>query len=193
MVDQDKIREAVGLLLEGIGEDTGREGLAETPDRIARMYAEIFSGMEEDAAIPLSKVFTVDSGEMVLEKDIVFYSMCEHHMMPFFGKAHVAYIPDGKVVGLSKLARTVEIYAKRLQIQERMTGQIADAIMEHLAPKGAMVVLEAEHMCMTMRGVKKPGSKTVSIAVRGAFENNVELQNRFFQMLRLEEGSRIDG
>lgn len=193
MVDQDKIREAVRLLLEGIGEETGREGLAETPDRIARMYAEIFSGMEEDAAIPLSKVFTVDSGEIVLEKDIVFYSMCEHHMMPFFGKAHVAYIPDGKVVGLSKLARTVEIYAKRLQIQERMTGQIADAIMEHLAPKGAMVVLEAEHMCMTMRGVKKPGSRTVSIAVRGAFENNVELQNRFFQMLRLDEGSRIDG
>lgn len=193
MVDQDKIREAVRLLLEGIGEDTGREGLAETPDRIARMYTEIFSGMEEDAAIPLSRVFTVDGGEMVLEKDIVFYSMCEHHMMPFFGRAHVAYIPDGKVVGLSKLARTVEIYAKRLQIQERMTGQIADALMEHLGPKGAMVVLEAEHMCMTMRGVKKPGSKTVSIAVRGVFENNTELQDRFFQMLRLEKESGIDG
>ena len=117
MVDQDKIREAVRLLLEGIGEDIGREGLAETPDRIARMYTEIFSGMEEDAAVPLSRVFTVDGGEMVLEKDIVFYSMCEHHMMPFFGRAHVAYIPDGKVVGLSKLARTVEVYAKRLQIQ----------------------------------------------------------------------------
>lgn len=193
MVDQDKIREAVRLLLEGIGEDTGREGLAETPDRIARMYTEIFSGMEEDAAVPLSRVFTVDGGEMVLEKDIVFYSMCEHHMMPFFGRAHVAYIPDGKVVGLSKLARTVEVYAKRLQIQERMTGQIADALMEHLGPKGAMVVLEAEHMCMTMRGVKKPGSKTVSIAVRGVFENNTELQNRFFQMLRLEKESGAHG
>ncbi|MDE5588926.1 MAG: GTP cyclohydrolase I FolE [Acetatifactor sp.] len=193
MVDQDKIREAVRLLLEGIGEDTGREGLAETPDRIARMYTEIFSGMEEDAAVPLSRVFTVDGGEMVLEKDIVFYSMCEHHMMPFFGRAHVAYIPDGKVVGLSKLARTVEVYAKRLQIQERMTGQIADALMEHLGPKGAMVVLEAEHMCMTMRGVKKPGSKTVSIAVRGVFENNTELQNRFFQMLRLEKESEAHG
>ncbi|MCM1193424.1 MAG: GTP cyclohydrolase I FolE [Butyrivibrio sp.] len=192
MVDQDKIREAVRLLLEGIGEDTGREGLAETPDRIARMYTEIFAGMEEDAAVPLSKVFTVDGGEMVLEKDIVFYSMCEHHMMPFFGRAHVAYIPDGKVVGLSKLARTVEVYAKRLQIQERMTGQIADALMEHLKPRGAMVVLEAEHMCMTMRGVKKPGSKTVSIAVRGVFEDNTELQNRFFQMLRLEKGSSTD-
>ncbi len=193
MVDQDKIREAVRLLLEGIGEDAGREGLAETPDRIARMYTEIFSGMEEDAAAPLSKVFTVDCGEMVLEKDIVFYSMCEHHMMPFFGRAHVAYIPEEKVVGLSKLARTVEIYAKRLQIQERMTGQIADAVMEHLAPKGAMVVLEAEHLCMTMRGVKKPGSRTVSVAVRGVFENNGELQNRFFQMLRLGEDSGIDG
>lgn len=193
MVDQKKIREAVRLLLEGIGEDTGREGLVETPDRIARMYGEIFSGSDEDAAVPLSRVFTVDSGEMVLEKDIVFYSMCEHHMMPFFGKAHVAYIPDGKVVGLSKLARTVEIYAKRLQIQERMTGQIADAVMEHLLPKGAMVVLEAEHMCMTMRGVKKPGSKTVSVAVRGVFENNDKLQNCFFQMLRLDRGSSIDG
>ena len=186
MVDQNKIREAVSLLMEGAGEDVNREGLLETPDRIARMYTEIFSGMDEDGEVPLSKVFTVDSSEMVLEKDIVFYSMCEHHMMPFYGKAHVAYIPDGKVVGLSKLARTVEIYAKRLQIQERMTGQIADAIMKYLTPKGAMVVLEAEHMCMTMRGVRKPGSKTVSIAVRGVFEENTELQNRFFQMLRME-------
>ena len=186
MVDQKKIREAVRLLLEGAGEDVNREGLLETPDRIARMYTEIFSGMDEDGEVPLSKVFTVGSSEMVLEKDIVFYSMCEHHMMPFYGKAHVAYIPDGKVVGLSKLARTVEIYAKRLQIQERMTGQIADAIMKYLTPKGVMVVLEAEHMCMTMRGVRKPGSKTVSIAVRGVFEENTELQNRFFQMLRMD-------
>ena len=186
MVDQKKIREAVRLLLEGAGEDVNREGLLETPDRIARMYTEIFSGMDEDGEVPLSKVFTVDSSEMVLEKDIVFYSMCEHHMMPFYGKAYVAYIPDGKVVGLSKLARTVEIYAKRLQIQERMTGQIADAIMKYLTPKGVMVVLEAEHMCMTMRGVRKPGSKTVSIAVRGIFEENTELQNRFFQMLRMD-------
>lgn len=193
MVDQDKIQRAVKLLLEGIGEDVDREGLAETPDRIARMYTEIFSGMEEDPAVPLSRVFTVENSEMVLEKDIVFYSMCEHHMMPFFGRAHVAYIPKGKVVGLSKLARTVEIYAKRLQIQERMTGQIADAVMEYLEPQGAMVVLEAEHMCMTMRGVKKPGSRTVSIAVRGVFEGNTELQNRFFQMLRLEREGNLDG
>lgn len=185
MVDQNKIKEAVKLLLEGIGEDTGREGLADTPDRIARMYTELFAGMTEEPSVPLSRVFTVENSEMVLEKDIVFYSMCEHHMLPFYGKAHVAYIPNGKVVGLSKLARTVEIYARRLQVQERMTNQIADAVMDHLKPGGVMVVLEAEHLCMTMRGVKKPGSKTVSIATRGAFAENVELQNRFFQMLRM--------
>lgn len=185
MVDQEKIKEAVKLLLEGIGEDTGREGLLETPDRIARMYSEIFSGMDEDAGEHLSRVFTVETNEMVLERDIVFYSMCEHHMMPFYGKAHVAYIPDGRVVGLSKLARTVEVYARRLQIQERMTGQIADAVMQELKPQGAMVVLEAEHMCMTMRGVKKPGSRTVSIATRGIFEREADLQNRFLQMLRV--------
>lgn len=185
MVDQNKIKEAVKLLLEGIGEDTGREGLADTPDRIARMYTELFAGMTEEPSVPLSRVFIVENSEMVLEKDIVFYSMCEHHMLPFYGKAHVAYIPNGKVVGLSKLARTVEIYARRLQVQERMTNQIADAVMKHLKPGGVMVVLEAEHLCMTMRGVKKPGSKTVSIATRGAFAENVELQNRFFQMLRM--------
>lgn len=184
MVDHEKVREAVKLLLEGIGEDIHREGLRETPDRIARMYDEICGGMEEDAAEHLSKVFTAENTDMVLEKDIVFYSMCEHHLMPFYGKAHVAYIPNGKVVGLSKLARTVEVYAKRLQIQEQMTGQIADAIMEYLAPQGVMVMLEAEHMCMTMRGVKKPGSRTVSIATRGVFEENPVLQNQFFQMLR---------
>ncbi|MCM1190437.1 MAG: GTP cyclohydrolase I FolE [bacterium] len=188
MIDQNKIREGVRLILEGIGEDAAREGLLETPDRIARMYTEIFAGMEGDPAVPLSKVFAVEGGEMVLERDIVFYSVCEHHMLPFFGKAHVAYLPDGKVVGLSKLARTVEIYARRLQIQERMTGQIADAVMEHLAPKGAMVVLEAEHMCMTMRGIKKPGSSTVSIATRGVFQDNAALQEQFFRMLRLGDG-----
>ncbi|MBQ4258925.1 MAG: GTP cyclohydrolase I FolE [Lachnospiraceae bacterium] len=185
MINQEKIKEAVKLLLEGIGEDLNREGLVETPDRIARMYEEICGGMEESAKEHLSKTFTVDNDEMVLEKDIVFYSMCEHHLMPFYGKAHIAYIPDGKVVGLSKLARTVEVYAKRLQIQEQMTGQIADAMMEHLAPRGVMVVVEAEHLCMTMRGIKKPGSKTVSIATRGLFEGNDELQNRFFQMLNM--------
>ncbi len=184
MVDKVKIEEAVRLLLEGLGEDVNREGLKDTPDRIARMYAEICGGMDEDVETHLSKVFSVDNNEMVLEKDIVFYSTCEHHLMPFYGKAHVAYIPNGKVVGLSKLARTVEVYAKRLQIQEQMTGQIADAIMKHLQPQGVMVMLEAEHMCMTMRGIKKPGSKTVSIATRGVFEENGALQNQFFQMVR---------
>lgn len=185
MVDHEKVKEAVRMLLEGIGEDVNREGLVDTPDRIARMFDEIYGGMDEDAGVHLSKVFSVDNSEMVLEKDIVFYSMCEHHLMPFYGKAHVAYIPDGRVVGLSKLARTVEVYAKRPQVQERMTGEIADAIMEHLAPKGVMVVVEAEHMCMTMRGIKKPGSRTVSAASRGVFENNVELQNRFYQMINM--------
>ena len=184
MVDHEKVKEAIKMLLEGIGEDINREGLVETPERIARMYEEICGGMDEDPGTHLSKVFSVNNNEMVLEKDIVFYSMCEHHQMPFYAKAHAAYIPTGKVVGLSKLARTVEVYAKRLQIQEQMTGQIADAIMEHLQPQGVMVMLEAEHMCMTMRGVKKPGSKTVSVATRGIFEKDAALQNQFFQMLR---------
>lgn len=183
MVDQEKIKEAVRLLLEGIGEDPGRAGLKDTPDRVARMWQELAVGMEQTAEEPLSRVFPVENGEMVLEKDITFYSTCEHHLMPFYGKAHVAYVPDGKVVGLSKLARTVEVFARRLQIQEQMTGQIADALMEYLSPKGAMVVIEAEHTCMTARGIKKPGSKTVTIATRGIFQENEALQNRFFQML----------
>lgn len=183
MVDREKVEQAVRLLLEGIGEDTSREGLVETPQRIARMYEEICGGMDEDAAEHLRKTFTVENNEMVVEKDITFYSMCEHHMLPFFGKVHIAYIPDGKVAGLSKLARTVEVYARRLQLQEQMTAQIGDALMEHLAPKGVMVMAEAEHMCMTMRGVKKPGSKTVSIVTRGEFADNESLQNMFFRML----------
>ena len=183
-MDQEKIKQAVSLLLEAIGEDKEREGLKDTPDRIARMYEEIFEGYDKDPKEILSKVFTADNSEMVIEKDITFYSMCEHHMMPFYGKAHIAYIPGEKVVGISKLARTVEVFARRLQIQERMTGQIADAIMESLGAKGAMVVLEAEHMCMTMRGVKKPGSKTVTVASRGAFSDSEELRNRFFSLMR---------
>ena len=183
MVDEEKVEEAVKLLLEGIGEDVNREGLMDTPNRIARMCEEIFGGMDEDPEVPLSKTFHVNNNEMVVEKDITFYSMCEHHLMPFYGKAHVAYIPDGKVVGLSKLARTVEVYAKRVQLQEQLTVQIADALMEHLCPKGAMVLIEAEHMCMTMRGIKKPGSKTITVATRGAFSENEKLQNTFYHML----------
>ncbi len=184
-MDQEKIKKAVELLLEAIGEDKNREGLADTPERIARMYEEIFEGYEKDPSKVLSKVFSVESGEMVMEKDITFYSMCEHHMMPFYGKAHIAYIPGDKVVGISKLARTVEIYARRLQIQERMTGQIADAIMDNLGSKGVMVVLEAEHTCMTMRGVKKPGSKTVTVATRGSFSDDSALQDRFYSLLKI--------
>ena len=183
MVDREKVERAVRLLLEGIGEDVTREGLVETPARIARMYEEICSGMDGDAKEHLRKTFTVDNNEMVLEKDITFYSMCEHHMLPFYGKVHVAYIPDGKVAGLSKLARTVEVYAKRLQLQEQMTAQIADALMEHLCPKGVIVMVEAEHLCMTMRGVKKPGTTTVSVVTRGAFKEDEQLRNLFFQML----------
>lgn len=184
MIDQEKVKQAVKLLLEGIGEDINREGLADTPDRIARMYEEIYGGMEEDAAGHLKKTFHVDNNEMVIEKDITFYSTCEHHLLPFYGKAHIAYIPDGKVVGLSKLARTVEVFAKRLQLQEQLTGQIADALMENLNPKGVLVMVEAEHMCMTMRGIKKPGSQTVTIVKRGEFLNDPGLTNQFFQMFR---------
>ena len=183
MVNQTKIREAVRLLLEGIGDDVTREGLRETPDRIARMYCEIFSGMDQDAGEHLAKTFSVASNEMVIVKDITFYSICEHHLMPFYGKAHIAYLPEGRVVGLSKLARTVEVYARRPQIQEQMTIQIAEALMEHLRPQGAMVMLEAEHMCMTMRGVEKPGSRTVTAAKRGCFLEEPELVHTFYAML----------
>ena len=183
-MDKSKIEQGVRLILEGIGEDPNREGVLGTPDRIARMYEEIFAGLGQDAKEPLSKTFTAVNNEMIIEKDIVFYSTCEHHFMPFYGKAHVAYIPNGKVVGLSKLARTVEVYAKRPQLQEQLTAQVADALMEYLKPLGAMVMIEAEHTCMTMRGVKKPGSKTVTFVCRGAFEENEKLQNQFFTLVK---------
>lgn len=184
MVDQNKIEEAVRLLLEGIGEDVNREGLLDTPNRIARMYVEICRGMEEEPAEHLSKTFAVEKNEIVLEKNITFYSTCEHHLMPFYGRVHIAYLPDGRVVGLSKLARTVEVYARRLQIQEKMTTQIAEAVMEYLQPQGVMVMVEAEHMCMTMRGVSKPGSKTVTTAARGCFAEDPKLQQYFWEMTR---------
>ncbi len=184
MIDEEKIKEGVKLLLEGIGEDVTREGLKDTPDRIARMYSEIYAGYEESASEHLSKRFHVDNNDIVLEKNIVFYSTCEHHMMPFYGTAHIAYIPNDEVVGISKLARTLEVFSKRLQIQEKLTEQVADSIYKELNAKGVMVVIEAEHMCMTMRGIKKPGSKTVTIATKGLFEKE-EYKNRFFDMLRL--------
>ena len=184
MFDKNKIEQGIKLLLEGIGEDPSREGLVDTPNRVARMYEELCAGMDKDPMEHLSKTFTCDNENVVIEKDITFYSTCEHHFMPFYGKAHIAYIPDGKVVGLSKLARTVEVYAKRPQIQEQLTAQIADALMEYLKPQGAMVMLEAEHMCMTMRGVKKPGSRTVTFVTRGVFDRDERLQRQFFELVR---------
>ena len=182
-MDKDKIREGVKLILEGIGEDINREGLLETPNRIARMYEELAAGYTDSAAEHLKKRFHVDNNDMVMEKDIHFYSFCEHHMLPFYGTAAIAYIPDGEVVGLSKMARTVEVFAKRFQLQERLTAQIADAFMEELNPQGVMVLVQAEHMCMTMRGIKKPGTITVTVVTRGVFDDNQVLQNKFFQLL----------
>ena len=182
-MDREKIMEGVKLILEGIGEDVDREGLIETPERVAKMYEELAGGYTDSGSTHLAKRFDVENNDIVLEKDIEFYSLCEHHMLPFYGRVAIAYIPDGEVIGLSKMARTVEVFAKRLQLQERMTAQIADAFMEELSPKGVMVLIEAEHMCMTMRGIKKPGTKTVTVMARGSFENNECLQNTFFRML----------
>ncbi|PLR66753.1 MULTISPECIES: GTP cyclohydrolase I FolE [Bacillaceae] len=169
-INTEQIEQAVRLILEAIGEDPNREGLLDTPKRVAKMYAEVFSGLNEDPKEHFKTVFGEDHEELVLVKDIPFHSMCEHHLVPFFGKAHIAYIPKGgKVTGLSKLARAVEAVCRRPQLQERITSTIADSIIDSLEPHGVMVVVEAEHMCMTMRGVKKPGSKTVTSAVRGIF------------------------
>ena len=182
-VDKKKIREAVRLLLEAIGDDPDRAGLRDTPDRVARMYEEIFGHGEEDPRVSLSKKFDEQHHELVLVKDIPFFSMCEHHLMPFFGKAHVAYIPNGHVVGLSKLARVVESFARRPQVQERMTSQIADIINELLEPQGVAVVCEAVHTCMTMRGVKKPGSAVITSAMRGSFEKNVTSRTEIMALI----------
>ena len=182
-MDKEKIMQGVRLILEGIGEDITREGLLETPDRIARMYEELAGGYTDDAASHLEKRFAVENNDMVMEKDLTFYSFCEHHMLPFYGKAAIAYSPDGQVVGLSKIARTVEVFARRFQLQERLTAQIADAFMEELNPKGVMVLIEAEHMCMTMRGIRKPGTQTVTAVTRGVFETDPALQDTFYRML----------
>lgn len=172
-VDLDKIEKAVSMILEAVGEDVNREGLKDTPQRVAKMYAEVFSGLKEDPKEYFKTVFHEGHEELVLVKDIPFYSMCEHHLVPFFGKAHIAYIPrDGIVTGLSKLARAVETVAKRPQLQERITSTIADSLMETLNPHGVYVMIEAEHMCMTMRGIKKPGSKTVTAVSRGILETD---------------------
>ena len=171
-MDKQRIEKAIKELLLAIDEDPNREGLKDTPNRVARMYEEILSGYKDDAKNHLSKTFNVSTSDIVIEKDIQFSSMCEHHLMPFFGKIHIAYIPNGKVVGLSKLARCVETYAKRLQLQEQMTYQICEAIYTNLNAKGVMVVCEAEHTCMTCRGVKKMGSKTITYSILGDINEN---------------------
>ncbi|PAB58045.1 GTP cyclohydrolase I FolE [Anaeromicrobium sediminis] len=185
-MDKEKIKRAVRDILEAIGEDPDREGLQDTPDRIARMYEEIFSGLKEDPKDHLQIFFQEEKHEeLVLVKDIPFYSMCEHHLVPFFGKAHVGYLPKGgKLTGLSKLARVVETVGKKPQLQERLTAQVAETIVEMLDPYGVIVVVEAEHMCMTMRGVKKSGSKTITSAVRGLFERDVKARNEAMTLIK---------
>ncbi len=173
-MDMEKIQEGVRLILEGVGEDPEREGLKKTPARVAKMYAECFAGLYENPAEFFETTFDEHHEEMVLVRDIPFYSMCEHHLAPFFGKAHVAYIPakDGHICGLSKLARLVDTFAKRPQVQERLTSQVADTLIEQLHAQGVIVVIEAEHLCMSMRGIKKPGSRTTTSAVRGIFQRD---------------------
>ncbi|GAA0239492.1 GTP cyclohydrolase I FolE [Metaclostridioides mangenotii] len=186
--NKDKIRNAVRDILEAIGEDPTREGLVDTPDRVVRMYEEIFSGLNEDASEHLKVVFhDEDHEELVIVKDIPFYSYCEHHLVPFFGKAHIGYIPKaGRLTGLSKIARVVETLAKRPQLQERITKEVADLIMTELKPYGVLVVIEAEHMCMTMRGVRKPGSKTITSAVRGVFEKDLAVRSEAMSLLTMK-------
>lgn len=181
--DEEKVHEGVRLILQGVGEDPHREGLLDTPHRVARMYQEIFGGMHEASEDVISAVFYEDYDEIVLLKNIPFFSLCEHHLMPFTGKAHVAYLPDGKIVGISKLARAVEHFARRPQIQERLTAQIADLISHKLEPKGVAVVLEATHTCMTMRGVKKPGSLMTTSAMRGVMRENLATRNEVLNLI----------
>ncbi|RBW70287.1 GTP cyclohydrolase I FolE [Bacillus taeanensis] len=184
-INHEKIQEAVKMIIEAIGDDPNREGLLDTPKRVARMYEEVFRGLNEDPKEHFQTIFGEDHEELVLVKDIPFYSMCEHHLVPFFGKAHVAYIPKGgKVTGLSKLARAVEAVSRRPQLQERITSTIADSLVETLKPHGVMVVVEAEHMCMTMRGVKKPGSKTITSAVRGVLEKDASARAEVLSLIK---------
>lgn len=184
-MDLKKIEKGVRLILEGIGEDPERPGLKDTPDRVARMYQEIFSGLETPTEELLKTIEGESHDEMVLLKDIPFYSVCEHHLLPFIGKVHVAYIPSGgKIVGLSELVKAVEVLAKRLQVQERLTTQLADLIMNKLKPKGAMVIVDAEHLCISMRGVKTPGTRTVTSAVRGIFRTKQSTRDELLELIK---------
>ena len=184
-MDLAKIEQGVRLILEGVGEDPNREGLLETPARVARMYEECFAGLHQDPAVHFETLFDEHHDEMVIVHDISFFSMCEHHLVPFFGKAHIAYLPSesGKICGISKLARLVEVYARRPQVQERLTSQVADTLVEQLNPRGVAVVMEAEHLCMSMRGVKKPGAKTVTNAMHGIFKEDAATRAEALSLL----------
>ncbi len=183
-VDQAGVRDAVLRIIESIGDDPTREGLLDTPRRIAEMYEELFAGLRQDPREVLSAGFQESHREMVILKDIPFYSLCEHHFLPFHGQAHVGYVPKGRIVGASKIARAVDILAHRPQIQERLTGQIADAIVDGLSPDGVAVVIQAEHLCMTMRGVQKPGTTLITSAIRGAFRRRAVTRSEFLALVR---------
>ncbi|HEX8917656.1 MAG TPA: GTP cyclohydrolase I FolE [Chloroflexota bacterium] len=183
-IDQERIATAMRQIIEAIGDEPQREGLLDTPARVGRMYAEVFAGLGMDAASLLQTGFEEGHEEMVVARDIPFYSMCEHHFLPFFGIAHIGYIPRGRVVGISKLARVTDIFARRPQLQERLTSQIADAVVEGLNPLGTAVVVEAEHLCMMMRGVKKPGSKIVTSATRGVFRTSAATRAEFMSLVQ---------
>ena len=182
-VDRAGIQQAVQAIIHAIGEDPFREGIHETPGRIAEMYAEVFAGLCQDPLAVLQETFDEGHQEMVILKDIQFYSMCEHHFLPFHGSAHVGYVPEGRIVGVSKLARVVDILARRPQLQERLTSQVADAIMEGLHPDGVAVVIEAEHLCMTMRGVQKPGARMITSAIRGGFHRRGVTRSEFLSLV----------
>ena len=185
-MDKSKIEAGVRLILEGVGEDLTREGLLKTPERVAKMYEEIFAGLDQDAGEHFCVTFDEGHQEMVLVRDIPLYSVCEHHLLPFIGRAHVAYIPgvDGRICGLSKLARVVDVFAKRPQVQERLTSQVADTIVQHLNPQGVIVVIEAEHLCMSMRGVQKPGAITTTSAVRGIFRTKAATRAEAMSLIK---------
>ncbi len=183
-MDIKKIEEGVRLIIEGIGEDPARPGLRETPQRVAKMYTEIFSGLKQPVEDLLKPIEGESHDEMVMLKDIPFYSVCEHHLLPFIGKASIAYIPNGKITGLSEIAKALEHLANRPQVQERLTTQLADIIMERIKPRGCMVVIDAEHLCLSMRGIKKPGSKTVTSAVRGIFRSKQSTREEMLELLK---------
>ncbi len=185
-MDRDLIEQGVRMILEGVGEDPAREGLLDTPRRVADMYGEIFAGLTQDPAEHFCVTFNEGHQEMVLIRDIPLYSVCEHHLLPFLGRAHVAYIPgkDGRICGLSKIARLVDVFAKRPQVQERLTSQVADTLVENLDPQGVLVVIEAEHLCMSMRGVQKPGAVTTTSAVRGIFERKAATRAEAMSLIK---------